>query len=142
MVPPPFGVAVTPGRGGLRGLAEQCKAVVMDDPEQLASLGELNERLAVARKRRDAGRAPKGGVLSSQGASAGFRIAVEILAALVVGTLFGFFLDRWLGTKPWLMIVLFFVGSGAALRNVIRTANQLEAERKRIRDAGKTGPKG
>lgn len=71
---------------------------------------------------------------------AGFRIAVEILAALVVGTGLGVLLDYWLGTKPWLMIVFFFVGSGAALRNVVRTANQLEAERRRKRDEARTGP--
>lgn len=111
----------------------------MDDPEQPASLRELGERLSVARKRRDTGRAPRGPVLNSQGMGAGFRIAVEILAALVVGTLLGVGLDYWLGTKPWLMIVFFFVGSGAALRNVIRTANQLEAARKRQRDEQRPG---
>ncbi len=112
----------------------------MDDPKTPESLRELGERLSKARQRRDGGRAPRGPVLNSQGMGAGFRIAVEILAALVVGTGLGVLLDYWLGSKPWLMIVFFFVGSAAALRNVIRTANQLEAERRRQRDAKRAGP--
>jgi len=68
---------------------------------------------------------------------AGFRIAVEMLAALVVGVGLGLLLDEWLGTRPWLMIVGFCLGSAAALRNVMRTARQLEAERRRQKDQKK-----
>jgi len=102
----------------------------MVDPEKPASLQELAVRLKDARDRHQAGRAPRKPAVSSQGMSAGFRIAVEMLAALVVGTGLGLVLDSWLGTRPWLMILFFFLGSAAAFRNVVRTANQLEAERR------------
>lgn len=69
--------------------------------------------------------------MSSQGMGAGFRIAVEMLAALVVGTGLGVLLDIWLGSSPWLLILGFCLGSAAAFRNVVRTANELEAARKR-----------
>lgn len=121
-------------------MAGELWAEIMDDPEKPASLRELDERLTAVRKRYAAARAPRRAALSSQGMGAGFRIAVEILAALVVGSVMGFLLDDWLGTRPWLMIVFFFVGSGAALRNVVRTAKQLDAERKRQREAGRNGP--
>ncbi len=112
----------------------------MDDPEKPASLRELDERLSAARKRHTALHAPKRGALANQGVGAGFRVAVEILAALVVGTVMGLLLDGWLGTRPWLMIVFFFVGSGAALRNVVRTAKQLDEQRKRERQAKQNEP--
>lgn len=108
----------------------------MVDPEKPASLQELAERLKAARSQQEAGRAARKPAVSSRGMGAGFRIAVEMLAALVVGTGMGLLLDSWLGTRPWLMILFFLLGSAAAFRNVVRTANQLEAERRRERAAG------
>ena len=70
------------------------------------------------------------------------RIASEIVAALAVGFGLGFALDSWLGTKPWLMIVCIFLGFGAALVNVMRTAQELErkaAERRKAAQA-EAGP--
>jgi ATP synthase protein I len=32
----------------------------------------------------------------------------------------GYVLDLWLGTKPWLMVVFFFLGSAAGMLNVFR----------------------
>ncbi len=52
----------------------------------------------------------------------GMRIALELVAGVGVGTAIGLGLDYWLGTKPWLLIVFFVVGSGAGFMNVIRTA--------------------
>jgi ATP synthase protein I len=77
--------------------------------------------------------------------NAGFRIAVELLAALVVGVGLGLVLDRWLGTTPWLLILGFFLGSGAALKNVMRAAKELDAERRREKaqqDRGAGAPEG
>ncbi len=65
---------------------------------------------------------------------AGFRIAVEFLSALVVGTVVGYGLDSWLGTRPWLMIVFFFIGAAAGFVNVIRVAQSIDAMRKAERE--------
>jgi ATP synthase protein I len=43
--------------------------------------------------------------------------------------------DRWLGTKPWLLIVGFLLGCGAALMNVIRVAQAEERRSKMPPDA-------
>ena len=61
-----------------------------------------------------------------QGMGLGVRIGVELVAGLMVGTLIGWGLDRWLGTRPWLMIVFFFLGAAAAVMNVYRAARGLD----------------
>ena len=50
----------------------------------------------------------------------GFRAGVEVFSALLVGVVAGLLLDRWLGTWPWLFLVMFVMGSAAGLLNVFR----------------------
>ena len=46
-----------------------------------------------------------------------------LVSAIVVGGLFGYFLDRWLHTKPVLMLILGGVGFYAGVRDVLRRLN-------------------
>ena len=39
-----------------------------------------------------------------------FKLSTELVAAVAVGTIIGFILDNWFGTKPWLILIFFFVG--------------------------------
>ena len=55
-----------------------------------------------------------------------FKLGTELVAAVIVGTIIGFILDNWFGTKPWLMIVFFFLGTAAGILNVIRSANRMQ----------------
>jgi len=50
----------------------------------------------------------------------GLRIGVEFVVAIVVATALGWALDRWLGTGPWGMIVLFFLGVATGMVSVYR----------------------
>jgi ATP synthase protein I len=50
----------------------------------------------------------------------GFRIGVDVAAALAVGLGIGYMLDSWLGTRPWLLVAFFFLGAGAGIANVFR----------------------
>jgi ATP synthase protein I len=43
-----------------------------------------------------------------------------LVSAIVVGGFFGYLLDRWLHTKPVLMLVLGGVGFYAGVRDVLR----------------------
>ncbi len=43
---------------------------------------------------------------SSMGAA--FKMSTELVSAVVVGTIIGFILDHWFGTKPWLILIFFF----------------------------------
>ena len=57
-----------------------------------------------------------------------FKLGTELVAAVAVGTIIGFILDSWFDTKPWLIIVFFFLGTAAGILNVIRTANRMQKE--------------
>ena len=57
-----------------------------------------------------------------------FKLGTELVAAVAVGTIIGFILDSWFDTKPWLIIIFFFLGAAAGMINVIRTANQMQKE--------------
>ena len=57
-----------------------------------------------------------------------FKLGTELVAAVVVGTIIGFILDNWFDTKPWLIIIFFFIGSAAGMLNVIRAAQRMQKE--------------
>jgi len=57
-----------------------------------------------------------------------FKLGTELVAAVIVGTIIGFILDTWFGTKPWLIIIFFFLGAAAGMLNVFRTANRMQKE--------------
>ena len=57
-----------------------------------------------------------------------FKLGTELVAAVGVGTIIGFILDSWFGTKPWLIIIFFFLGAAAGMLNVIRAANRMQKE--------------
>lgn len=89
-------------------------------PGPLEDLGARIRELRAERQPKSV-RSPLGGRDSAL--SAAFRIGVELVSALGVGVVIGLLLDRWLGTAPWLMIVFFFLGSGAGVLNVYRAAS-------------------
>ena len=57
-----------------------------------------------------------------------FKLGTELVAAVAVGTIIGFILDGWFDTKPWLIIIFFFLGAAAGMLNVIRAANKMQKE--------------
>ena len=57
-----------------------------------------------------------------------FKLGTELVAAVAVGTIIGFILDNWFDTKPWLIIIFFFLGAAAGMLNVIRAAKRMQKE--------------
>ena len=55
-----------------------------------------------------------------------FKLSTELVSAVVVGTIIGFILDTTFDTKPWLILIFFFVGVVAVIMNVIRSANNMQ----------------
>ena len=55
-----------------------------------------------------------------------FKLSTELVAAVLVGTIIGFILDNWFDTKPWLIIIFFFIGVTAGIMNVIRSAKRMQ----------------
>ena len=63
---------------------------------------------------------------SSSNIGVAFKLSTEMVAAVVVGTIIGFILDNWFGTKPWLILIFFFVGVAAGILNVVRSAKKMQ----------------
>ena len=61
-----------------------------------------------------------------------FRLVTELLAGVIVGGGIGWALDRVFGTSPLLLIVMFLLGVAAGMRNVIRTARELNESQDRL----------
>ena len=57
-----------------------------------------------------------------------FKLGTELVAAVAVGTIIGFILDSWFDTKPWLIIIFFFLGAAAGMLNVVKAANRMQKE--------------
>ena len=55
-----------------------------------------------------------------------FKLSTELVSAVVVGTIIGFILDKTFGTKPWLILIFFFVGVVAGIINVIKSAKKMQ----------------
>ena len=55
-----------------------------------------------------------------------FKMSTELVAHVVVGTIIGFILDTTFGTKPWLILIFFFVGVIAGIINVIKSAKKMQ----------------
>ena len=57
---------------------------------------------------------------------AAFKLSTELVSAVAVGTIIGFILDKTFGTKPWLILIFFFVGVVAGIMNVIKSAKNMQ----------------
>jgi ATP synthase protein I len=100
----------------------------MTEPERPDPLAALGERLAKAqraqagkRRSRDAEASPS----SKEAMGLGFRIGLELVVAVFVGFALGWATDRWLGTRPWGLLVFLFLGIGAGMTNVYRVVKGL-----------------
>lgn len=103
----------------------------MGDKRNRASpdrLGELDRRLKQARKTDQTGDRQS----EKRGAALGFgfKIAVDLVCAIAVGFGIGYFLDWWLGTSPWFLLVMLPFGMAAGILNVVRAAKIEEARRR------------
>jgi ATP synthase protein I len=92
-------------------------------------VGDLDKQLDNARAQQ-AAKEPdyESAAVRSRGMAYGLRMASELVGAVLVGGLIGYFLDRWLGTTPWLFLIFFFMGFAAGIINVLRAFTKLQAE--------------
>ena len=63
---------------------------------------------------------------NSSSIGAAFKLSTELVSAVALGTIIGFILDKTFGTKPWLILIFFFVGVVAGITNVIRSAKNMQ----------------
>jgi ATP synthase protein I len=94
-------------------------------------LKRLGERIDAAGKKH-AGTEPQAQPTSAFGIA--FRLGTELVSAVFVGGGLGWGIDwafqNWahIQTRPVGLVVMFFLGAAAGIRNVIRTARQISAD--------------
>ena len=98
-----------------------------DDDPDARRLADLEGRLKQARGNKEVRREDP----SASKMGLAFRLVTELLAAVIVGGGIGWALDRVLGTSPLLLIVMFLLGVAAGMRNVIRTAREMNESQNR-----------
>jgi len=54
------------------------------------------------------------------------QVGLTLVVATVIGLGVGYYLDRWLGTKPWLTLVGLGFGIAAGFLNLFRAVKKLE----------------
>ena len=103
------------------------------DPDRLTDLGKRLDEIQTKQAGRDKRPPP------SQSGIA-FRLATELVAGLVVGGGLGWGIDWLFGhfgirTRPAFMIVFLLLGIAAGIRNVMRAANEINAEVAKARNS-------
>jgi ATP synthase protein I len=84
--------------------------------------GKLERRAAETRVRAAAA-SPPGGGFGGPAVTLGLQAGAEFVAAILLGGAIGWGLDRLLGTRPWLLIGFFLLGTVAGVKNVIRVTS-------------------
>ena len=92
-------------------------------------LSKLDAKLDdVQQRRQTAAEAHEDKVMRSRGMAMGLRMSSELVAAIVVGGVIGWALDKWFETSPLLFLVFFMLGLAAGMLNVMRAFNRMQAE--------------
>ena len=86
---------------------------------------QFKTRLKIAKNKAKSRKSSKN-VESSSNMGTAFKMSTELVSAVVVGTIIGFILDNWFGTKPWLILIFFFVGVIAGIMNVVKSAKRMQ----------------
>lgn len=95
-----------------------------------ADIQQLEERINELKRKEALVRKDKPESKFVYASKAGFRVATELLSAVVVGAAIGYFMDRLLGTRPWLMVLFLLLGGGAGVLNVYRFVKSEENKQK------------
>ena len=69
-------------------------------------------------------------------------IGIEMGVAVFIGWLMGHYLDKWLGTDPWFMILFLLCGVAAGFKGMIAAAREATADAERKRRARDEQQKG
>ncbi|MDR9775637.1 AtpZ/AtpI family protein [Rhizobium hidalgonense] len=96
-----------------------------DDREESLEKRRAQLEAKLASKRAEAGvehASEAQAEVSRKGYAQAMKLSSEFIAAIIVGAVLGYVLDRFVGTAPWGMIVLLLLGFCAGVLNVLRSA--------------------
>src|SRR5690348_10137542 len=118
------------GRRTGRDMAEDDseEAPKLPPDARLESLDQRLDRMQQAEAKRTAKRQPDANYRAGQ------LVLSQLVGCPLGGGIVGWLLDRWFGTKPWLMLVMLFLGFVVGVWNVIRISNQASRKARGERD--------
>jgi len=93
----------------------------------MSDLEDLKTRLKIAKSKlqnKNLNKGEKKGIFIGNA----FKLGTELVAAVAVGTIIGFILDNWFGTKPILIIIFFLFGAAAGIINVFKAAKRMQGD--------------
>ncbi len=88
-----------------------------------ARIASLEHRLDAARKR-EVERNRPGATEADANYRLGNRVLSELLGGIGGGALIGWVFDHFAGTLPWGLLVMLFLGTVVAFRNIIRISSR------------------
>ncbi|WP_416899357.1 MAG: AtpZ/AtpI family protein [Minwuia sp.] len=93
-------------------------------------LGSLSDRLRAARESGPDGRARDRAEKQERSRADGvaWRISAELVAAFLVCGFIGYWVDEWVGTRPWGLVTGLLLGGGVGIRNVYAVAMRVSRE--------------
>lgn len=96
----------------------------------MSKLQNLSHRLEQARTRQRDNDPQNNQTPPRQNAATGvaMRVGIEMLVAVCVAGFFGWAMDEWLGTKPWMLLAFIPLGIIAGIMNVVRAAKAINTE--------------
>ena len=92
----------------------------------MVNINDFKTRLKIAKEKLKNSSKITNSDRNSSSMGSAFKLSTDLVAHVAVGTIIGFILDSWVDTKPWLMIIFFFLGAAAGMLNVIRAANRMQ----------------
>ena len=51
-------------------------------------------------------------------------LALLLPSSIIVGLFFGYMLDKWMRTSPWMTILFFFLGTASGIISLLRGLNR------------------
>lgn len=57
-------------------------------------------------------------------------VGIHLVSATFVGLAIGYYLDKWLGTRPWFIIIFLILGIITGFRDLVRMAMSPDNDKK------------
>ncbi len=67
-------------------------------------------------------------------------IGISMVASSVIGLFIGYYLDKWLGTSPWMTLFWLFIGIASGFRNIFILTRRALREQEQDQDQENNGP--
>ncbi|WP_119300324.1 AtpZ/AtpI family protein [Dongia deserti] len=90
-------------------------------------LDKFDAKLKAARDRIEGrGEGSKKSSYNDSLVAVGYRMSIELVVGVCVGLGLGWLIDMQMGTRPWFMIGLMFLGMVAGIFNVVRLSKDVQ----------------